>query len=73
MCADTEIKQEKRPRGRPRKDTPPIEKQPKLTKGRPKKYTEGFNDHFHPKIMIDRKRLNELLEIEQKYLTIKNI
>ena len=38
----------------------------KRPRGRPK-YEEGYNDHTFVKVLVDR-----LLEIEKKYLEIKN-
>ena len=60
----------KRGRGRPRKPKIPKEKKPL---GRPKLHPKGFKefrDSQH-KTLIDRKRLSELLEIEEKYLMMK--
>lgn len=61
----------KRARGRPKKGSPPIVKEPKKI-GRPKKYDEGYNDYKFPRLLVDRKEYKRLLEIEQKYLAIKN-
>ena len=61
----------KRPRGRPKKNSPPVIKEKKKN-GRPRKYDEGYNDHMYPKILVDRKEYYRLLEIEKKYLEIKN-
>lgn len=73
MCETQEINQPvKRGRGRPKKNSPPAEKPPKKANGRPRKYPEGTNSFHHPKLLVDRKRYNELLEIEKKYLEIKN-
>jgi hypothetical protein len=65
------IEEVKRGRGRPRKGSPPIVKEPKKI-GRPKKYDEGYNDHKFPRLLVDRKEYKRLLDIEQKYLAIKN-
>ena len=64
----------KRGRGRPKKGET-VEKPVKKALGRPKVHAEGaraFRDSKH-RTFIDRERLKELLEIEQKYLMIKNI
>ena len=61
----------KRPRGRPKKNSPPVIKE-KKKKGRPRKYEEGYNDHTFVKVLVDRKEYYRLLEIEKKYLEIKN-
>ena len=61
----------KRPRGRPKKNSPPVIKE-KKKKGRPRKYEEGFNDHTFVRVLVDRKEYYRLLEIEKKYLEIKN-
>lgn len=63
-----EVKQPKR--GRPKKGTPPIVKEKKKM-GRPKKYDEGYNNHTFPRMLIDRREYQRLLEIEQKYIAIK--
>ena len=61
----------KRPRGRPKKNSPPVIKEKKKM-GRPRKYEEGYNDHTFAKVLVDRKEYYRLLEIEKKYLAIKN-
>ena len=61
----------KRPRGRPKKNAPPVIKEKKKM-GRPRKYEEGYNDHTFVKVLVDRKEYYRLLEIEKKYLDIKN-
>lgn len=47
----------------------------KRPKGRPRKYIDGARAHRDSKrsTLINRERLNELLEIERKYLEIKKI
>ena len=57
----------KRPRGRPKKNSPPVIKE-KKKKGHPRKYEEGYNDHTFVKVLVDRKEYYRLLEIEKKYL-----
>jgi len=59
----------KKSRGRPRTKTPK-EKKPK---GRPRKHEHGYDDTRASKTLVDKIRYRELLEIEQKYLKIKNI
>ena len=61
----------KRGRGRPRKDSPPVIKEKKKM-GRPRKYDEGYHNHTFPRVLVDRKEYSRLLEIEKKYLEIKN-
>lgn len=60
-----QVQEIKRGRGRPRK--PVIEKQPKKM-GRPKLIGDYKYDLDHKRVLVDRKRYNELLEIEKKYL-----
>ena len=61
----------KRPRGRPKKNSPPIIKEKKKM-GRPRKYEEGYHNHTFVKVLVDRQEYHRLLEIEKKYLEIKN-
>ena len=61
----------KRGRGRPRKDAPPVIKEKKKM-GRPRKYEEGYHNHTFAKVLVDRNEYYKLLEIEKKYLEIKN-
>ena len=61
----------KRPRGRPKKNSPPVIKEKKKM-GRPRKYEEGYHNHTFVKVLVDRQEYYRLLEIEKKYLEIKN-
>ena len=61
----------KRPRGRPKKNSPPVIKEKKKM-GRPRKYEEGYHNHTFVKVLVDRQEYRRLLEIEKKYLEIKN-
>ena len=61
----------KRPRGRPKKNSPPVIKEKKKM-GRPRKYEEGYHNHTFVKVLVDRQEYHRLLEIEKKYLEIKN-
>ena len=60
----------KRPRGRPKKNSPPVIKEKKKM-GRPRKYEEGYHNHTFVKVLVDRQEYHRLLEIEKKYLEIK--
>ena len=61
----------KRGRGRPKKNSPPVIKEKKKM-GRPRKYEEGYHNHTFVKVLVDRQEYHRLLEIEKKYLEIKN-
>ena len=61
----------KRPRGRPKKNSPPVIKEKKKM-SRPRKYEEGYHNHTFVKVLVDRQEYHRLLEIEKKYLEIKN-
>ena len=61
----------KRGRGRPKKNSPPVIKEKKKM-GRPRKYQEGYHNHTFAKVLVDRNEYYKLLEIEKKYLEIKN-
>jgi hypothetical protein len=72
ISENTSVK--KRKAGRPKKGDEPV-KPVKKAIGRPKLHEEGaraFRDAKH-RTLIDRKRLQELLDIEQKYILIKTI